>query len=162
VKHRAILYTITAYLLTFGIVMISFQLAATRAYAKLDQTRLDTVEQLLHQGELGAADRELTNLESSKTAPAERVATERQTWQQLQDDLLFAKDYYQNNGNTAKAEAVSLVLASYSTPKEMLEAVQLLLKQGETEYARKLYDRVGRITPDYVGYLELQPLVTDK
>lgn len=157
---KKIFFTVAAYALTYIIVVLVFRLAATKVYAKLDLTRLDTTQQLLHQGNLTAADRELKELESSQTAPTEKVQQQRVVWQQLQDDLLFAKDYYQNNGNSAKAEAVSRVLASYATPKEMLSAVQLLLKQGEIEYARKLYDRVGRLAPDYVGYQALQPFLT--
>lgn len=149
------------YGVTFLIVTLVFKLTAKTVYARLDDTRLQSVTALMSRGNLEQAGEELAVLEKSATADQEEVAKQREVWQRLQEDLLFAEEYYRNSGNTAKAEAVSRVLASYSTPKEMLVAVQLLLKQGETAYAKKLYDRAGRVAPDYIGFRALQEFFTN-
>ena len=138
------------YIVLFFLVSFSFDLLAKPVYQKIETNRFAKIEEQIKEGNIAQAQEDL-----NKQAESERKRELANLIYKIDTDLLFARDYYEQSGNTAEAELISQVINSYETPKQMLEVVQYLLEIGEDRYAKMLFERAERIASDYKGVKEI-------
>ena len=141
---------IAIYFVLFLLVSTSFDLLARPVYAKIEDNRFQKIEEQIKIGNLEKAQEDL-----DKQTDSERKDELKELANKIQTDMLFARDYYNQSGNTHEADLISKVINSYETPKQMLEVVQYLLEIGEDKYAKMLFERAERIASDYIGVKEV-------
>ncbi len=140
---------ITIYVVLFLLISTAFDLAAKPVYRKIEEKRFLKIEEQIEGANLEEAKKDL-----SKQSDGERKDELAELISKIENDLLFARDYYNQTGNSYEADLISRVINSYETPKQMLEVVQYLLEIGEDDYAKMLFERAKRIASDYKGVKE--------
>jgi hypothetical protein len=94
-------------------------------------------------------------LQATERLDAKRTAQRRAditvSQERVMSDLVYARYFYTQCGNTDRVAILTSLEQTYTNPKAALVRALELVNQGEVAYAEQLVALAGKMNPDYAG-----------